>query len=190
MVRRARPHRGCGPPRPGGRGLATAVRLTLARVRGDFNRVLGEAQRLSESIETQSAADVALGNDGRAVALMNLGIVEMWSSRMDEGERHLRQGAELARRIDRPFIEVTCLSHLAAIAARRSYQEAREICREALAIAEAQGWAGRPVVCVALATMGIVDVAQGRFEETQHWLDQAERAARPATEPATAFLVH
>jgi LuxR family maltose regulon positive regulatory protein len=38
--------------------------------------------------------------------------------------------------------------------------------------------------------MGIIDVAQGRFEETQHWLDQAERAARPATEPATALLVH
>ena len=165
------------------------VRLTLARVHGDFDRVLGEAQTLSESIETQSAADIALGNDGRAVALMNLGIVEMWSSRIDEGERHLQQGAELARRIDRPFIEVTCLSHLALIAARRSYHEAREICREAMAIAEAQGWAGRPVVCVALATMGIADVTQGRFEEAQHWLDQAERAARPATEPATALLV-
>ena len=166
------------------------VRLTLARVHGDFNRVLGEVQRLSESIETQSAPDVALGNDGRAVALMNLGIVEMWSSRIDEGERHLWQGAELARRIDRPFIEATCLSHLAAIASLRSYLEAREICGEAMAIAEAQGWAERPVVCVALATMGLSDAVQGRFEETQHWLDQAERAARPATEPASALLVH
>ena len=58
-----------------------------------------------------------------------------------------------------------------------------------MAIAEAQGWAGLPVDCVALATMGIVDVTQGRFEEAQRWLDRAGRAVRPATEPATALLL-
>ncbi len=72
-------------------------------------------------------SDLTLGNDARAVALMNLGIVELWSFRFDDAERHLEQGLALARLIDRPYIQVGCLSHLGLAVARRSLAQARPI---------------------------------------------------------------
>ena len=104
--------------------LATA-RLALARRRGDLDAALREAGPLLESDGADTATDVALGSDARAVALMNLGIVELWAFRWDDSTRHLEQALALARQIDRPYVAVRCLSHLALHAARQSLAEAR-----------------------------------------------------------------
>jgi LuxR family transcriptional regulator, maltose regulon positive regulatory protein len=165
------------------------LKLTLARTRGDFASVLGLAQQLRESLEKQAEAGMPVNEDGQAVALMNLGVVELWSSHMEEAEKHLQQAVELARRIDRPYIVVTCLSHLAAIITVRSYTEARELCAQAIAISDAQGWAATRVECVAVALTSIIDTVQGRFEEAEQWLRRAERSLRANVEPATALLV-
>ena len=45
-------------------------------------------------------------------------------------------------------------------------------------------------MAVALATMGMSDVIQGRFGEGGAWLDRAERALPPELEPATAVLLY
>ena len=171
--------------------LALGVaRMSLARRRGDFGSVLEEVQPLFGPATAQTADEVVLGNDVRAVALMNLGAVELWSFRFDDAERHLAQGLELARLIGRPYVEVGCLAYLALAARRRSYGREREPCLEAIAIAEAHGWEAEPIACIALATMGLALVDQGRFEEAQYWLDRAERALRPDLEPAEALLIH
>ncbi len=73
---------------------------------------------------------------------------------------------------------------------QRSFARGRERCLEAIAVAEAHGWATEPIVSVALATMGAADVWQGRFAEARPWLERAERALRPDLEPTTALLVH
>ena len=52
-----------------------------------------------------------MGSELRGVALMNLGIVETWSGRFDDAERHLAEGAALARSIGRPYLEVACRAH-------------------------------------------------------------------------------
>ena len=59
-----------------------------------------------------SDEDIALDSDLRAVALMNLGIVEAWTLANRDSERHLQEGAALARRIGRPYLEVACLAEL------------------------------------------------------------------------------
>jgi LuxR family maltose regulon positive regulatory protein len=46
------------------------------------------------------------------VALMNLGTAEAWSLGRPDAERHLREGAVLAREIGRPYLEVGCLAQL------------------------------------------------------------------------------
>jgi LuxR family maltose regulon positive regulatory protein len=168
----------------------SVTRLGLARRRGDFDRTLGEVRRLGKWQGSGRGGEVTLNKDSRSVALSELGIVELWAGRFEEAERHLQEGAELARRISRPYLEMSCLAHLAVVAARRSYDETRALSRRAMAIAEAQGWAGTLVDCVPLAALGIADVVQGRFEEAQHWLDRAERALRPDIQPAAALLVH
>ena len=47
-----------------------------------------------------------MGSELRAVALMNLGIVETWCGRLADAERHLSEGAALAQ-----AIAVATLSH-------------------------------------------------------------------------------
>jgi LuxR family maltose regulon positive regulatory protein len=91
--------------------------------------------------------ELSLGNDARALALMNLGIVELWAFRMDDAVRHLEQGLSLARLIHRPYVQIGCLAHLGLDAARRSLAQARQRCEEAIAIAETHGWATDPISC-------------------------------------------
>ena len=55
------------------------ARLSLARRRGDFGSVLEEVQSLLAPAMAETAGEIVLDNDARAVALMNLGIVELWS---------------------------------------------------------------------------------------------------------------
>ena len=164
--------------------------ISLARRRGDFGSVLEEVEPLLTPLTAESVTEIALGADIRAIALMDLGIVELWSFRHDDAERHLEQGLDLARRIGRPYVQIGCLSYLALAAAQRSFTGERDRSLEAVAIAEAHGWEAEPIICVALATLGAAAVYECRFEEAQHWLDRAERALRPDLEPAEALLIH
>lgn len=104
--------------------LLAPMQLLLARRRGDVGAALAAAQPLLDA-ETQAAGELRIGNDIRAAALMHLGIVELWSGRVEEAERHLEQGFELARVAGRPWIEVQALAHLAVAAGRRSLAAGR-----------------------------------------------------------------
>ena len=168
--------------------LGTA-RLTLARWRGDYGTALSEVGRMLDSVEVETVNDVAAANDVRAVALMTLGIVEVWAGAGDDAERHLEEALQLARRNGRPYVEQGCLAHLAVAAARHSLTAGRVLAARALEILEKYGWMSEPIAPVVLATMGAVDAWQGRFDEAQSWLDRAEQALRPDAEPAKALLV-
>ena len=169
-------------------GLNLAIaRLALARRRGDDASVLAEVRTLLEPAASAFDA-MLLGDDARAAALMNLGIVELWSRRPDEAERDLEHALELARRAGRPYLEIGCLSHLALLPTRPLTRQ-RPVTAEAVSIAERHGWEAEPIACMALATMAAVEVAQGRIAEGGDWLDRAERALRKEVEPATALFL-
>lgn len=162
------------------------TRLMLARRRGDSAAAVAEAEPLL-------AAEVpiaGLGDAVRAVALANLGIVELWSTQLVAAERHIEQALELARLGGWPWIEVQCLPYLAMTAHLQSRPGARERALEAIAFAEAHGWVADRVAGAALVTLGVTDVWQGRFNEAEEWLSRAERALRPDLEPATGLLLH
>jgi LuxR family maltose regulon positive regulatory protein len=76
-----------------------ALRLSLARKRGHLAGVVDQVRFLASPVGGESDEDIALDSDLRAVALMNLGIVEAWSLGNQDSERHLEEGADLARRI-------------------------------------------------------------------------------------------
>ena len=164
-------------------------RLALARRRGDLEGALREAGPLIRPSEAQTASDLVLTHDAKAVALMNLGIVEFWSFRLDEAERHLREGLSLAEGLSRPYLAIRCRSYLALLAARESLVAARTLAARAVADADANGWGADPVACAPLATMASMDIAQGRCDDARRWLDRAERSTRADLEPATALLV-
>ena len=72
-----------------------SLKLRLATRRGHLADVTEQARFLASPVTGQSEEEIALGNDLRAVALMNLGTVEA-SRGLADAERHLRQGAVLA----------------------------------------------------------------------------------------------
>ena len=89
-----------------------SLQLWLARRRAHLAGVVEQAGFLASPVTGQSDEDIALGNDLRAAALMNLGTVEAWSLALRDAERHLQEGAVLAREIGRPYLEVGCLAQL------------------------------------------------------------------------------
>ena len=85
--------------------------MALARRSGQFTEVIEQVSLLDASIADESSGLIAMSSELRGVALMNLGIVETWSGRLADAERHLAEGAELAQTIGRPYLEVACLAH-------------------------------------------------------------------------------
>jgi LuxR family maltose regulon positive regulatory protein len=167
-----------------------ATKLSLARRHGDFSDVVEQVALLSRPAELRSHAEVALGGELRAFALMNLGIVEMWSLQLDAAREHLAEAAEIARRIGRPYLEVGCRAHFAFAAVDISFAAGRERCAEAIALAEQHGWGGEHVVAVPLAALAGTLTFSGEYERASALLDVAEAALRPEVEPATALLAH
>ena len=102
-------------PPPGGDRVAASCRWPGGAA--TWPASLEQVRFLASPVTGQSDEDIALGSDLRAVALMNLGTVEAWTLGLPDAERHLRQGAALAREIGRPYLEVGCLA--AARASRR-----------------------------------------------------------------------
>jgi LuxR family transcriptional regulator, maltose regulon positive regulatory protein len=82
--------------------VLAVLRMLLARQRGDLSTVTKETQQLLASpSEAAGSAPPGLGEDLRAMALINLGIAELWAADFGEAERHLEQGVALAHRIIR-----------------------------------------------------------------------------------------
>jgi LuxR family maltose regulon positive regulatory protein len=165
------------------------VKLLLARRRGDFSDVLEQVGSLAQPNAVRSHAAVALSSELRAVALMNLGIVEMWFG-MAEAEKHLEEAVRLARRTGRPYLEVGCLAHLGFAANVDSFAKARKRCLEAITLAESHGWGESHVIAPALATLGGTLLWSGVYDEAEHVLERAEKALRSDIEPATSLLWH
>jgi LuxR family maltose regulon positive regulatory protein len=180
-------------------GVAVALlQLWLARRRGDLAGVVEQARFLASPVTGPSDEDIALGSDLRAVALVSLGAAEAWALGLPDAERHLREGADLAREIGRPYLEVSALAQLgfasifhgAALPKTRSFAMTQLRCREAIALAERHGWGAEPVIAPALMTLAGTMVFLGEFDEGERWLRRTERALQTDTGPDIRLLLH
>jgi LuxR family maltose regulon positive regulatory protein len=166
-----------------------SVDLLSARLRGHFDSIVEQAGAVLSAGDDQSSADGALSSDLKAVALLNLGVTEAWSLRLADSERHLVEGAALARRIGRPYLEVACLAHLGFAATSHSFAMARQRSQEAVALAARHGWDAEPVTAPALAALANALIWTGRFDLAEHWLDRARHATQADGEPGVRLLV-
>jgi LuxR family transcriptional regulator, maltose regulon positive regulatory protein len=172
-------------------GVAVAsLRLSLARRRGDLAAVIEQVRFLDSPVTGQSGEDIALGSDLRAVALMNLGTAEAWSLGLPDAERHLREGAVLAREIGRPYLEVGCLAQLGFASRIRAFATTQARCREAIALAERHGWGTEPVIAPALVTLAGALIWTGEFDEGERWLRRTRQAVQTDTGPDIRQLLH
>jgi LuxR family transcriptional regulator, maltose regulon positive regulatory protein len=185
-------HAGTAPPdrRRRLRVAVASLQLSLARRRGDLAGVVEQARFLASPVTGESAEDIALGSDLRAVALMNLGTAEEWSLGLPDAERHLREGADLAREIGRPYLEVACLAQLAFASRIGPFATSRRRCREAIELAERHGWGAEPVIAPALMTLAANLTLRGEFDDGERWLRRTERALQTDTGPDIRLLLH
>jgi LuxR family maltose regulon positive regulatory protein len=176
------------------------TRLSVARERGDLPAVVEEAQRLLDSTESPLAPGAPRGPDAarlakvcgedlRALALVSLGMAELWALQAPEAERHLEQGGAMAGRIGRPWLEVTALAHGAWAASFRSFELAIERSAQAIKLAREHGWAEETVVAVAYVALGAIRIWQMRLQEAEELLDRAGRALRAEIEPAAGLVL-
>ena len=121
---------------------------------------------------------------------MNLGTAEAWSLGLDGAERHLREGADLAREIGRPYLEVGCLAQLGFASMVHPFATTQTRCREAIALAEQYGWGTEPVIAPALNTLAGTMIWTGEFDEGERWLRRAARALQTDTGPDMGLLMH
>lgn len=161
-------------------------RLSLARRRGDLPAVVEEAQHLL----APDAAQAGLADEYRAVTLIDLGIAELSAFRRHEAERHLEQATALARRIDRPYLEIVSLAHRAHLTSLRSCPQGVERSLQTIELARQHGWSEEPVVAVAQLVLGATMVWQGRLGEAEPWLEHAERTLAAEAQPAAGLELY
>jgi LuxR family transcriptional regulator, maltose regulon positive regulatory protein len=167
-----------------------ALRLSLARKRGHLAGVVEQVRFLASPVTGESDEDIALDSDLRAVALMNLGTVEAWSLANQDSQRHLQEGADLARKIGRPYLEVACLAELAFASKIEPFATTRRRCREAIALAEQHGWGAEPVIAPALVNLAGTFIWTGELDEGDLWLRRATRALEGDSGPLIRLLLH
>jgi LuxR family transcriptional regulator, maltose regulon positive regulatory protein len=168
-----------------------ALKVSLARRRGHLTSVLEQVRFLAAPLNGESGADITLGSDLRTVALMNLGTAEAWSpGGLADAERHLREGAALARETGRPYVEVGCLAQLGFASKIRPFATTERRCRKAVALAERYGWGTEWVIAPALITLAGTLIWTGEFDEGERWLQRAHQARRADTGPDIGLLLH
>jgi LuxR family maltose regulon positive regulatory protein len=187
--------RSCIETAPGGRvprlrAAVASLELWMARRRGDLAAAVEQAAIADLPATGRSEGEIALASDLRAAALMDLGIVEAWWLRLPDAERHLQEGATLARQIDRPYLEVGCLAQLGYASKGRSFVTAVRRCRAAVALAERHGWDTEPIVVPALVTLADRLIWMAELDEAEAWLRRASRALRSDAGPGIRLLLH
>src|SRR5207244_6680246 len=165
-----------------------SLRLALARRSGQFAEVVEQVNLLDTSTADWSSDLIGMDTELRAVALMNLGIVETWSGQFTDAERHVTEGATLAQAIGRPYIEVACRAYQAFPSV--SLATARERGRHALALAERYGLSDRPLLAPAFGAVASIEVWTGEFEEGERWLRRGWEVVQADIDPAAAVLLH
>jgi LuxR family maltose regulon positive regulatory protein len=177
---------------PGGRHgqaqvLLGVVRLLVVGRGGDFSARAKHAQRLLAAAEAPEATRPGLGDELRALALVEIGDSETWAGRLDQAESHLEQALALARRIGRPYLEFMGLVYRAEIELNRRLPRAAELSRQAIHLAERHGWTGDLFAGFASMTLGSALAWQGRLDEANIWVQRAERIFRAEANPAAAM---
>ena len=166
------------------------ARLSLARHRGDLAAVVARAHQLLAPAEAPDATLGPLGDDVRAFALLEFGVAELWTGNPGAAVRHLEQALDLGRRVERPFVVLGALAHLAQIEIFDSVRAGIRRSDEAIALAGQHGSTDDPVAGVAYAVNGIAHVVQGRLLEAEAMLAEAERTRLAWVSPAGGLMLY
>ena len=170
-----------------------SVKLESASRRGDLERTREAMRALERALLTQTAGTLEQSHDIRALALMSLGITELWALEVDDARRVtwkrlspwlVGSGARISRSAVLP---IWLSRHPSANCPQPRLLRFSE---QAAAMAEVHGLEADPVAALAFA-VGAGSLAWlGRFDEAEQWLARAQRALRPEESPGTELAAH
>jgi LuxR family transcriptional regulator, maltose regulon positive regulatory protein len=169
--------------------LVGVVQLLLVARKGDQQGRAEAAQRLLAAAEAVEPGQPRNGarDELRTLALAEIGDAETWTGRLDQAEPHLEQAVALARRIGRPYLEFMGLTYRAEIELNRRFPRAAEFSRQAMDLAERNGWTDDLFAGFASMTLGSALAWQGRLDEAEVWVLRAERTFKADANPASAM---
>lgn len=166
------------------------ARLSLARHRGDLAAVAEHARVLLTPAEEPGGVLGGLDDEVRAFAVLEFGVAELWTGDLEAAVLHLEQALNLGRRVERPFVVLGALAHLAQIEIFDSVPLGIARSDEAIALAKHHGWADDPLAGVAYAVNGIAHVVQGNLSTAEAQLQQAERTRLAWVSPAGGLMLY
>jgi LuxR family transcriptional regulator, maltose regulon positive regulatory protein len=164
--------------------LAT-VSLYRARLRGDLDAAVAAARRMLPA-QGPGLGELGSDDDMRALALLNLGIAELWTGALAAATHHLWEGLAAARRADQDCLVVGFLAQLAAATAPSRLGEGVRLAQQALALAERRGWSQQPSVACAYLVLGGAHFDRGDLAAADRYLDLGA-GCRP--EPAISVTI-
>jgi LuxR family transcriptional regulator, maltose regulon positive regulatory protein len=168
--------------------LLSIARLQLAQERVDLQAVAAEAKRLLDCAGMAEGDVPEVDLDLRALAVINL--CNTAERDKEEADRRLEQGVALARRIRRPYLELTGLAYGARTAPWQSLALTEQRSRQAIELAERHGWGEDHAAAMACTMLGTALTGQGRPTEGAPWLDRAGQTLRTEAHPASRMHLH
>ena len=146
----------------------------VARLQGD----LATAMERGRGLIREGRLDAAEVDGGqRALALMHLGIAELWAGEAEESEHHLERARGAAAEVGRDWLVLISVAHLSLVAATTSnYARSARLAREAIALAEAHGWDRTWPAGAAYLALTTAEFLWDRGEDALHTLELARLA--------------
>ena len=150
----------------------SALQLHVARLRGDLDAALETGHELSRCGELE-----AVDADLRALALVNLGIAELWTGALDGAEHHLERARAAAADTGHDWVALIAISHLAMLSGtRQDYPRAARLAREAIAMAERRGWQRTWPAGAAYLVLGTAQFVWDRRDDAAETIELAREA--------------
>jgi LuxR family transcriptional regulator, maltose regulon positive regulatory protein len=164
-----------------------AIRLYVARLRGDLDAALAAGRDVARGGGLEPGV---VESDLRALALINLGIAELWSGDLDEAERRLQAARGAAGDAGRDWLAFIALAHLAMVAgARDDFARSERQARDAIALAAEHGWERTWPAGGAYLALTTAAFLSDRLDEAEQALTRAQEGLADTRErPLRAVL--
>jgi LuxR family maltose regulon positive regulatory protein len=164
------------------------IGLYRSRLTGDVASALTDALPLMGGDRESTLDSFGPGSELRALALINLGALELWTGGMEAAARDLRTGTAIAADRNLEYLELYGRAHLAVhhlwmgeVAAADAEAD------RAIALAEQHGWRATSRASVALVVKGTVSLLRGDLDTADELIARGRRAiARSVERPLRA----
>ncbi len=166
----------------------TIARLPEARAVGDFSELLIDARKL---LAGYGANALALdGRERRSVALLHVGIGELWTGGLRRARSALEDAIGLAQHGDRAYLVCCGLGSLSLVEAMAGrLQRSDDLAHEAVGLADQHGWNTMPMAAAAHSAQAMCAYHRNLIPEASRQLAQAHACARALPERPLMTLV-